>query len=237
MKTAVIMQPTYLPWLGYFDLMDQADVFVLLDSVQFDKRSWQQRNRIKNCRGEQRLTIPVLTKGRRDQTIRDARIDPTAKFREEHLKALEMSYAKSRHFRQYADRFASAYNKQHVLLADLTIDLISIIKESLGVGTEMVRSSALEANGAKTELLVEICRKVGARRYLSPVRSKEYIGEGALFRDHEITLEYHYYQHPKYTQLHGEFIPYLSVVDLLFNHGEESLAIIRSGRRTNEQTP
>ncbi|HBR15970.1 MAG TPA: hypothetical protein DD723_10620 [Candidatus Omnitrophica bacterium] len=230
-KTAVIMQPTYLPWQGYFDLMDQSDVFVLLDSVQFDKRSWQQRNRVKTSRGECMLTVPVLTKGKSLQKICEVEIDATSKFCAEHLKAIELNYAKARYFRQYIDSLRGIYLKQPKYLCDLTVDMIFWIKNVLGIRAELLRSSSLGVEGTKADLLVEICRKTGADVYLSPARSRDYIGDGRLFTDHGIALLYHHYTPPVYTQLFGDFIPYLSVLDLIFNEGDRSLSVIRSGRR------
>ena len=230
MPKAVIMQPTYLPWLGYFDLMDQADIFVFLDSVQFDKRSWQQRNRIKSHHGEMMLTVPVLTKGKFDQRICDVKIDPASKFSNEHLKAIKFNYAKAPYFQEYFKAIENILNKEHSCLCEITIGLISCFKDMLGISTKLVRSSHLNVNLSKAELLVQICEKVGADQYLSPLRSKDYIGDGQLFAENHIDLIYHQYKHPQYNQLWGDFIPYLSVLDLLFNEGSKSLAIIRSGR-------
>ena len=230
MAKAVIMQPTYLPWLGYFDLMDQADIFVLLDSVQFDKRSWQQRNRIKSPRGELMLTIPVLTKGKFDQRICDVKVDPTYNFSKEHTGAIKLNYAKAIFFKKYFDSIEGLLNKRQEYLCDFTISFILWIRDMLGIKTKLIRSSSLNVDQSKAELLVQICQAVGAGQYLSPLRSKDYIGDGRLFADNHIELIYHQYTHPEYKQLFGEFIPHLSAVDLLLNEGDASLAVIRSGR-------
>ncbi len=233
MRTAVIMQPTYLPWAGYLDLMDQSDVFVFLDSVQFDKRSWQQRNRIKCPKGEQMLTVPVLSKGQFYQKINEVRVDPSSDFIEGHIKAVQLNYAKAKYFPKYFDGFARVLRKKHTLLADLNVDLITWFKDILGIQAQLSRSSGLKVEGKKTELLVDICKSVKADHYLSPLGSKVYISENNLFEKHGIELSYQNYQPMIYRQLHGEFIPYLSVLDLLFNEGEQSLAVIRSGRQSN----
>jgi hypothetical protein len=231
MRTAAIMQPTYLPWLGYSDLMDQSDVFVFLDSVQFDKRSWQQRNRIKAPSGELLLTVPVFSKGKRDQRICEVQIDYTTNFEEKHIKTIERCYGKAPFFEKYAGELAAILKKRQQYLAELTIDLIDWIRGTIGIKTELVRSSSLDAQGRKVELLVNICKSVRAECYLSPLGSKVYIEENDSFRQNNIELEYQNFEHPIYTQLHGDFIPSLSVIDLLFNEGERSLEIIRSGRR------
>ena len=233
MRTAVIMQPTYLPWMGYFDLMDQADVFVLLDSVQFDKRSWQQRNRIKSPNGELMLTVPVLTKGQFDQRICEVKVDASAHFYKEHFKSIRLNYAKAKYFKDYSQDLEKILSKSHGLLADMTIEIISWLRNELGIKTELVRSSTLNVDDVKTGLLVKICQAVGADEYLSPLKSRDYIGEGELFVKNKIKLLYHQYNHPQYTQLFGEFVSHLGAIDVLFNEGNKSLSIIHSGRQAS----
>ena len=230
MKTVAIMQPTYLPWLGYFDMMDQSDVFVLLDSVQFDKRSWQQRNRVKTPNGELFLTVPVFSKGKYIQKIGEVEIDTGSGFQEKHIKTIEHSYAKAPYFAEYAEGLATILNKKHRYLVELTAEFIAWLKEILGIQSELVFSSSSATQGSKVELLVSICQQLGADRYISPPGSKTYIEANNLFAAHDIELCYHDYQHPTYRQLFGSFVSHLSVLDLLFNQGEQSMPIIRSGR-------
>lgn len=229
-RTVAIMQPTYLPWLGYFDLIDQSECFVFLDSVQFEKRSWQQRNRIKGPDNVLWLTVPVLTKGRRDQRIDEVMIDQTQAFQEKHIKTITHLYSRASFFVQYTDGLSIVLRKSHQFLADLNIELIRWLCTQLGIETEMVRSSSLNVEGGKVELLVNICKALGADRYLSAAGSRTYIEENNLFVPNGIDLVYHDYRHPEYRQLHGQFVPYLSVVDLLFNEGPSSLSVIRAGR-------
>lgn len=228
------MQPTYLPWIGYFDLMEQGDVFVFLDSVQLNRRSWQQRNRVKGPSGEQMLTVPVLSKGLRDQKISETRIDPASDFARKHLAAVRANYARAPYFSAVFPGLESALTAGYEALADLNIALIVWLAERLGIRRKMLRSSALEAAGAKTDLLVSVCGAVKADRYLSARSSMEYI-EPERFSERGIGLAYHAYEHPVYPQLHGEFLPYLSALDLLFNaDGPRALEIMRSGRRPAE---
>lgn len=224
------MQPTYLPWMGYFDLMDQADIFVFLDSVQFNKGSWQQRNRIKGQGQILWLTVPVLSKGQRGQQIYEVKIDPTANFWKSHLKTIKQLYGKAPYFENYFDEMASILCKQHTLLADLNVELIRWLCLRLGISTEMVRSSCMGITGRKTGLLVNICKALGADRYLSAEGSRTYIEEDNLFKPVGIELVYHAYRHPEYNQLYGAFVPYLSILDLIFNEGPSSLLIVRRGR-------
>jgi len=240
-KTIAIMQPTYLPWLGYFDLMAQSDIFVFLDSVQFDKRSWQQRNRIKSPSGELLLTVPVLTKQRRTQKICEVEIQPDSDFGDKHIKTIQYNYSKAPFFSRYLGGLAAILEKRHGYLAELTIELIDWLREAIGIKTELIRSSSLGIQGNKVELLVAICKSVGAERYLSPPGSRGYIEENDLFADNGIELCYHEYHHPRYRQLFGDFVPYLSALDLLLNEGDNSLSIIRFGQggtvMANRKTP
>ena len=231
MQTAVILQPTYLPWLGYFDMMDQGDIFVLLDSVQYDKHSWQQRNKIKIPHGELLLTVPVSSKGLFNQKIRQVKIDANSDFQRKHLKTIEVNYKRARFFEKYFYSLKEILTKKHIYLADLTIELISWFKQILGIEAELISSSSFDIKGKKVESLIKICKKVGCQRYLSPKGSQEYIEKNNLFAENGIELIHHNYQDPIYTQLHSNFISRLSTLDLLFNEGENSLTIIRSGRK------
>jgi hypothetical protein len=231
MKTIAIMQPTYLPWIGYFDMIDQSDHFVFLDSVQFNKRSWQQRNRVKSPEGVSWLTVPVLTKGRRHQHINEVEITNNKSFQETHIKTITHLYSKAPFFAQYIEDFSSILHKSHQFLADLNIELIGWLCTKLGIEIEMSRSSLLGVDGKRTELLVNICKALSADHYISAEGSREYIEESNLFSQSDIRLTYHSYDHPKYQQRFGEFVPYLSIVDLLFNEGPASLSIIYKGRK------
>ena len=236
-KTIAIMQPTYLPWIGYFDLIDYVDCFVFLDSVQFNKRSWQQRNRIKGAKGVIWLTVPVISKGRREQKIIEVEIDLTRQFQAKHLKTIANCYSKAPFFSQYIDELSAIFNKSHYWLAELNIELIQWFSKELGISTQTLRSSDLDVAGQKTELLVNICEALEADFYLSAEGSRDYIQENNLFEKKKIHLVYHDYKHPIYDQCYGEFTPYLSTLDLLFNKGgESSLLLIREGREyTNSQ--
>lgn len=230
MKTIAIMQPTYLPWMGYFDMINQVDLFVFLDSVQFNKRSWQQRNRIKGHEGNLWLTVPVITKGRRDQRIFEVETAMTQDFGNAHFKTIIHEYGKAPYFRQYFKGLSAILSKPHRYLANLNIELIEWLCNQLGIKTEMARSSELNVEGHKVDLLINICRELKGDRYLSAAGSKIYIEENNLFPLNGIDLVYQDYQHPEYPQLHGQFESHLSIVDLLFNVGPSSLSIITQDR-------
>lgn len=224
-----IMQPTYLPWIGYFSLMDRVDHFVILDSVQFERRSWQQRNRIKTANGIQMLTVPVLKKGKRDQHICEVEVDQSSRFTLKHQNAIKCAFAGAPFYERYSDRIFNVLDKDAPLLPDLTIGLIIELRDLLGITTEVSRSSEMSVTGSKADLLADICSQLGANEYISPLGSKDYMDQSSAFSDLGINVLYHEYEHPLYRQLHGEFEPFMSTIDLLFNVGEDSLQTLREG--------
>jgi len=231
MKIA-IMQPTYLPWMGYFDLMDQVDLFVLLDNVQFAKRSWQQRNKIKTPNGLEWLIVPVIVHGRFNQTIQEVEISKVD-FWKSHARAIELNYRRAQYFDNYFPILFSIFETGHPwrYLADLNIKLIEWLSGCLGVQIRCVRASELGVEGKRSGLLASIAEKLGATEYLSPIGSALYlIQESQEFLNRDIKIFFHNYTHPTYRQLFPPFVAYASVVDLLFNEGPQALGIIRSGR-------
>jgi WbqC-like protein len=229
MKSIAIMQPTYIPWVGYFALIDRVDEFVFLDSVQFERRSWQQRNRIKGSGGEIMLTVPVQKAQREQLRICDAKIDYSSEFVRKHIAAIQHAYGKAPFFKEYKDIVFAAINKKTSLLADLNINIIKKTAKVLGIETPMIRSSELSSTGTKDELLYNICCEMNAQVYVSPPGSKEYLDNSIFFEKGAFPLLYHKYIPKPYHQLFGECVLYMSVVDLLFNEGPKSLEIIRSG--------
>jgi hypothetical protein len=227
----VILQPSYLPWLGYFDQMCKSDIFVIYDDVQYDKNSWRNRNRIKTSQGWQWLTVPVLLKGRNFPLNRDVEINNGVDWQSKHLKSIIQNYRQAAFFADFIGSLESVLTREWKFLIELNVELLSLLKKRLGFQTEICMASELTiAKVGKTERLIEICRRFGADSFLEGDAGKNYIDE-SLFSNAGIRLEYHQYQHPVYRQLHGDFIPYLSVVDLLFNHGSESGQIL-----TNRKT-
>jgi len=226
-----IMQPTFLPWIGYFAMMDRAQHFVFLDSVQFAKRSWQQRNQIKTASGAQWLTISVLSKGLREQLIADVRIDHSSECIEKTIKTLTASYSKAPYFKEYSEPLFRILQKKHEFLADLNIEFICEIARILGINTEFIRSSQMGVEGRKADLLATIAEKLKTTTYISALGSKDYLDESTAFAERNIKICFNHYEHPQYPQLHGEFVPYMCVLDLIFNVGPKSLEMIRSGCR------
>jgi hypothetical protein len=228
-----VMQPTYLPWLGYFDLMDQVDVFVLLDDVQFSRQSWQQRNRVKGASGLVWLTVPVLHKGRHGQRIDETRVsDP--RFSRKHVRTLETEYAKAPYADEHlpAIRQLFAQGEPWESLVELNTAVIGWLAEALGIETRVTRASSLSTRGERRYHVPDICRALGGTHYLSPLGAADYLlGELSSYEEQDLVVAFQNYEHPTYRQLHGEFVPFASAVDLLLNEGPAGLEIIRSGRR------
>ena len=226
-------QPTYIPWLGYLDLIDQVDTFVFLDTVQFEKRSWQQRNRIKNSGRLSFLTIPVIVKGRFEQRIKDVEIESVF-FVRKHLRSIEASYRRSPYFSNYFGDFAAILEKCEAgtRLADLNIRLIEWLCSVMGIRTPLRRASLIDEEGCRSERLVKICQVLGADFYLSSIGSAPYLLDAIpQFVAAGIDVAFQNYEHPCYSQLFAPFCSHASALDLLFNEGERSLEILRSGRR------
>lgn len=232
-KTCVIAQPTFLPWLGWFDLVDQADVLVILDDVAFSKQSWQQRNRIRTRNGLEFLTVPVKTAGRLGQRIADCEL-VNQSFVVKIIKTLQANYAKAPYFASNFDQFITTAEKSAMTgrLVDFNYSLISWMAEQLGLATPMILASTLGAAGHRGEHVAEICKSVGADHYLSPFGAADYLREDKRAFDlRSISVSLHSFEHPEYLQCFSPFIPFASTLDLIFNAGPASIDIIRLGRR------
>lgn len=235
-----IMQPTYLPWIGYFALMDQVDMFVLLDDVQFEHRSWQHRNRIWSRDSSQWLTVPVSIKGRRNQRIEDALIDSARPWQRKHLGAILQNYSRAPWLPTYRSWLEQIYQHPPRRLCDLNRLLIEELARKLGIRTALCSSSELHANGDRVGRLIHICQEIGAAEYLSSIGSYDYIEADNRFPEAGIRLFYQHYEHPSYRQIQGDFVSHLSVLDLLLNEGPDSLDLLRSGTRrpyTSDEVP
>lgn len=221
----VILQPSYIPWRGYFDQIRRADLFIFYDDVQYDKHGWRNRNQIKTAQGKQWLTIPVHSKGVTEGiAIKDVHIDWSKPWAANHLKALTFSYNKSPHFKEYIPLLESFYNRHDDCLADFTIETTINLSRELGItSTRFLRSSELPGiTGLKTDRLIQILQSVGATHYVSGPSARDYV-EPEKFDHAGITLEYMEYNYPEYSQLYPPFDPYVSVLDLMFMTGKDSI--------------
>lgn len=233
MKTVVIAQPTFLPWVGWFDLADQADLLILLDDVAFSKQSWQQRNRIRTANGLSYVTVPVRTAGRLGQPIIETEL-VDSQFAEKLIKTMQLNYARAPFFRRYFTEFSDVLltSASSGMLSVLNVSLINWLMAQLGIQTKSIRSSDAGITGNRGALVAKLCESVAGTRYLSPAGAEAYLlHDRCAFDDRSIAVDLHVYEHPVYRQCLSPFIPYASVLDLLLNEGDESLNIVRSGRR------
>lgn len=232
MKVA-IHQPQYLPWVGYFDKIDQVDCFVLLDDVQFKKNEWQNRNRIKTATGWQWLTVPVLQ--RSSQRICEVRINPTVPWARKHLQALTSNYGSAPFFDLHRPFFEEVYAREWTLLLDLNMATITYLAEALGIRAKLVLASSLPVppECEATDRLVAICQAVGGDTYLSGVGGRGYL-DHTRFEEAGIQVLFQAFRTSPYPQRFGTFVPDLSIVDLLFNCNGDSLHILRQGRIADE---
>jgi hypothetical protein len=225
----VFLQPSYIPWRGYFDQICQADVFVFFDNVQYDKRGWRNRNRIKTPHGVQWLTIPVHSKGAQTENIsvNQIKISWDRAWNEEHLKTIKMAYAKAPYFKIYAPMVESFYTCRPELLADFTIDTTITIATELGITLPRFLSSSNlgvpgSKTGNKTDRLINLLKELGASTYITGPSAKDYI-EQEKFEEAGINIQYMSYEYIEYPQLYPPFDPQVSILDLLFMTGPNAL--------------
>lgn len=224
--TVVVLQPGYLPWLGFFDQMRRADVFVYYDDVQYDTHGWRNRNRIKTQQGSLWLTVPVRHSGLSKPRILDVTIDPRANWAKKHVASIRQAYAAAPFIRQYVPVLEEILMRPWERLVDLDIAVAALVAEWLGVRRQIERASELGIEGGQSDRLVNICRHFGASRYLSGNAAQEYL-DVALFERSGIAVEWQDYTHPVYPQLHGEFVPFMSAIDLVLNCGERAGDIVQ----------
>ena len=221
-----INQPAYLPWLGYFQRIAVSDLHIVLDHVQFEKNSFTNRNKIRTHEGWQWLTIPLRTKGQFGSLeISQIEIDTASNWAKKHWSTIRQNYGKSPFFAVHAPFFEETYQQPYLKLNDLLWKTTIYLLEALGIRTPLRRSSEMNPQGHKDELVLDLCQKAGATLYLSGSLGRDYLRE-QMFTDANIRVNYQDYLHPQYSQIHGEFEPYMAVIDLLFNHGPESLVIL-----------
>ncbi len=223
MKIA-IHQPQYLPWPGYFNKIMQCDLFIFLDDVQYKKNEWQNRNRIKSAAGIQWLTVPVHYKF--GQKINEIKIDNHILWRKDHLKSIKVNYNKAKYFYEFFVYIEELLNKEYKMLVDINVSSIIKILSYLGIDKPFKFSSELKVEGEKTDRLVNICKKLSADIYISGSGAKEYL-EVEKFIDNGINVIFQEYKTPDYPQLFDEFIPNISIIDMIFNVGkEETLKLV-----------
>jgi hypothetical protein len=220
-------QPQYLGgYAGYISKVAQADKYVYMDDVDYSKNDFINRNQIRTKVGTQMLTVPVLHKGHSHDKIKDIRIDNTKNWRSKHLKAIEQNYSKAPYFDYYHEWLKALYSVEWETLSDLNWHILKAVLYELEIETEVVKMSAYDFRGEKSELILDFCLQLKADKFLFGINGKEYV-KPKLFYDAGVDIEFQDYKHPQYRQAYMGFEPYCCILDVLMNHGENSLDIIR----------
>ena len=231
MKT-LITQPTFLPWIGYFDLISDSDIVVFLDDVQFEKRSWQQRNSIVTQNGLEWISIPVKTKGKRNQLINEVEINNKEINFLKIKKKITQNYSKSKYFKNYEKEFFRIFNNElsKSSLINLNLSLLQWIFKNLKIEKKIYLSSKFKSKKKSTEKIIDICKILKTKNYLSASGSKIYLEKDKeIIKKNKINIFFHNYKHPVYNQCFNSFYKYASIIDLLFNEGPNAYFILKSG--------
>ena len=219
MTIVAIHQPEYLPWLGFFKKMMNVELFVFLDDVQFRKKGWQNRNRIRINDGTTLLSIPVHTHSY--PKINEVTIDNEKNWSMRHKKSILYNYARAPYFGEIKDFIESIFEKKFQYLVDLNTEIIKFIMNELEIKSKIVFSSELEISKKGSDRVLDICKAVDADHYITGTFWAESNLRVEEFKKSNIDVEFQKFQHPTYKQIHGEFIPEMSIIDLLFNEGRK----------------
>jgi len=221
-----IQQPEYFPWLGYFDKLLSVDKVVFLDNVQFKKRYFENRNKIRTYQGWTWIVTPVLTKGRFKQKIMDVEIDNSQTWQKKIISTLTLNYKKSPYWKKSGEKLCELISKPYTRLVDLNLSIILFFMDKLNIQKDYCLASTLDTKDSSSQLIIEICQKMNAKIYFSGKDGKQYLDEKE-FINNDIKIIYQNFKHPEYIQFHGNFIPNMSIVDLYFNHGIKGVDIIK----------
>ncbi|MDO4690241.1 MAG: WbqC family protein [Fusobacterium sp.] len=228
MKKIAILQSNYIPWKGVFDMMNKVDTFVFFEDVDFTKRDWRTRNKIKTPEGEIWLTVPVK-KASRGTKIYEIEISQEENWQEKHYKTIVQYYKKAKFFDEYKYILDRIYlEKEWRNLSEFNIETCIFLAKELGIKTKFFNSKDLKTNGTKDDKLIEIVKALNGDYYLSGPAAKDYI-INEKFQKENIKLAYINYKYPEYNQLYGDFNHYVSVLDVIFNCGAEANKFIFTG--------
>ena len=222
-KKVAILQSNYIPWKGYFDIMNMVDEFIIYDSMQYTRRDWRNRNKIKTRDGLRWLSIPVSVKGKYYQKINETMVSSHS-WPNKHWASIIQTYGKAPYFNNYAHIFEQLYREAEKLafLSDINILFINAVNEILGIKTKLVYDTEYSVSGDKSERLLNLCKAAGAERYLSGPAAKDYLNP-EIFVNAGIKISWMDYSgYPEYPQLFGKFEHGVTVLDLIFNSGENA---------------
>ena len=220
-------QPVYLPWLGLFHKISLAETFVYFDQVQYLPKDWMNRNKIRTKSGSIWLTVPVLRKGYRDLKTSEIEINNSINWQKKHFRSISLNYKKSPYFENYIPFFEDVYSRKWKFLGELNEYMLKWFLDELGIKVNFLNANDFKFQGEKSSLILDMCKELNASTYIFGMLGKDY-ADVQEFEKNNIGLIFQNYNHPKYSQLYREFISYMSVIDLLFNHGPKSLEIILS---------
>jgi len=223
-RKLAIIQSSYIPWKGYFDIIKEVDVFVFLEDVQFTKQDWRNRNKVKTKDGARWLSVPVkASKHHMRQKICEVMVDSNSNWQKKHFYTFQMNCSKARYYANYKYLIEDFYlNKKWQYLSEMNMYMTKKICEALGIEAEFYNSKDFDFEGRRTDKLVNMCRRFGADYYLSGPAAKGYIEPGK-FEKAGIVLEYKDYSgYPEYNQLYPPFDHYVTVLDVIFNCGPEA---------------
>jgi hypothetical protein len=229
-KVIGIVQPTYLPWLPFFERMVHADVFIYLDDVKYSKNSFHNRNSVKGPKGKALLTVPVLYAGNSDALINEIKVDNTKDWRKTHWKSIQQWYAKAPFLNHYKSKLEELFYSKQEKLIDVVLPYIQFLKQELKIQTPCHLSSSLSAIGSRNEKLVNLCKHFGGTGFIVKPGTEDY-HPPEEFSPHGIDLTPLRYTSFKYSQLHGDFESNLSALDFILNCGPTNLKEILSQQR------
>lgn len=227
-------QSVYLPWLGLLHKIAISDTYVYLDNVQFEKNSFTNRNKIKTAQKPVWLTVPVLLKNHFEKTIKEMEIDNSQDWSKKHWKSIYLNYKKAPYFKKYSDFLENVYTKEWRYLSDLNEYMLKYFLKELRIEVQYYKASELDLKERKSDLILEISEKLGANVYVSGALGKDYLKKEKFDRQ-GIKIYFQDYKESLYPQLYGEFLPCLSIIDLLFNCGDRSLEVLMKGNITKEE--
>lgn len=219
-------QPVYLPWLGLLHKIYLSELFCLFDIAQYQTKDYNNRNKIKTNDGEIWLTVPVESKDHFTKNICDVKIINNG-WNKKHFKSICFAYKKAPYFERYIDGLDSIINKRYDFLTDLNLDILRFMLDCFDIKVPVVKASDYDFSGNKSDLVLDMCIKLGASKYIFGAQGNNYANVPSFIAQ-GIEAYFQDYHHPIYKQLHGDFLPYMSAIDLLFNEGPASKSLLLS---------
>lgn len=218
-------QPVYLPWLGLFNKIALSDLFCYFDIVQYQTKDFNNRNKIKTNAGPIWLTVPVESKDHYKKSIGKIKIIQNG-WQKKHIKTIQLQYKKAPFFDKYFEKFINTLDSNSKgTLSELNLSMLKLFNEILGISTPIILASEFDFEGKKSDLVLDMCKKLGADKYIFGAQGKDYADKDSFLAEGVVPL-FQEYKHPQYPQLHGDFISHLSVLDLIFNVGDSALEVL-----------